>query len=30
MPESTLAAITSAGELLNRLRPYYEEEPTTP
>ena len=30
MPESTLAAITAAGELLNRLRPYYEEEPTTP
>ena len=28
MPESTLAALTSAGELLNRLRPYYEEEPT--
>jgi len=27
MPDSTLAAITSAGELLNRLRPYYEEEP---
>lgn len=30
MPESALAAITSAGELLNRLRPYYEEEPTAP
>jgi hypothetical protein len=27
MPDSTLAAITAAGELLNRLRPYYEEEP---
>jgi hypothetical protein len=27
MPEATLATITSAGELLNRLRPYYEEEP---
>lgn len=27
MPESTLATITAAGELLNRLRPYYEEEP---
>jgi hypothetical protein len=29
MPESTLAAVTSAGELLNRLRPYYEEEPAS-
>jgi hypothetical protein len=28
MPESTLAAITAAGELMNRLRPYYEEEPS--
>lgn len=27
MPDSTIAALTSAGELLNRLRPYYEEEP---
>jgi hypothetical protein len=27
MPESTLAAITAAGALMNRLRPYYEEEP---
>jgi hypothetical protein len=27
MPESTLAAITAAGELMNRLHPYYEEEP---
>ena len=27
MPESTLSAVTAAGELLNRLRPYYEEEP---
>lgn len=27
MPESTMAAITAAGGLLNRLRPYYEEEP---
>lgn len=27
MPESTLAAVTAAGELLNRLRPYYEEAP---
>ena len=28
MPDSTVAAITAAGALLNRLRPYYEEEPT--
>jgi hypothetical protein len=28
MPDSTVAAITAAGGLLNRLRPYYEEEPT--
>jgi hypothetical protein len=28
MPDSTIAAITAAGALLNRLRPYYEEEPT--
>jgi hypothetical protein len=27
MPDSTMAAITAAGGLLNRLRPYYEEEP---
>jgi hypothetical protein len=27
MPEATLATITAAGELLNRIRPYYEEEP---
>jgi hypothetical protein len=27
MPDSTIAAITAAGALLNRLRPYYEEEP---
>lgn len=27
MPDSTVAAITAAGELLNRLHPYYEEEP---
>jgi hypothetical protein len=26
-PDSTIAAITTAGELMNRLRPYYEEEP---
>jgi len=27
MPDSTVAAITAAGALLQRLRPYYEEEP---
>jgi hypothetical protein len=27
MPEATIATITAAGELLLRLRPYYEEEP---
>jgi hypothetical protein len=27
MPDSTVASITAAGELLLRLRPYYEEEP---
>jgi hypothetical protein len=27
MPDPTIAAITAAGGLLNRLRPYYEEEP---
>jgi hypothetical protein len=26
-PDSTVDAITAAGELMNRLRPYYEEEP---
>ena len=25
-PDSTIEAITAAGELMNRLRPYYEEE----
>jgi hypothetical protein len=25
MPDDTIASITAAGELLNRLRPYYEE-----
>jgi uncharacterized Ntn-hydrolase superfamily protein len=29
MPDSTIAAISSAGELLLRLRPYYEEEEPT-
>lgn len=28
MPDQTLAAITSAGDVLNRIRPYYKEEPT--
>jgi hypothetical protein len=28
MPDSAIATITAAGELLVRLRPYYEEEPT--
>ena len=27
MPDSAIATITAAGELMNRLRPYYEEEP---
>ncbi len=27
MQDTTVAAITAAGALLNRLRPYYEEEP---
>jgi hypothetical protein len=27
MPDSAIATITAAGELLVRLRPYYEEEP---
>ena len=27
MPDSTVATISAAGELLLRLRPYYEEEP---
>jgi hypothetical protein len=27
MPDATVATITAAGELLLRLRPYYEEEP---
>lgn len=30
MPDQTLAAITSAGDTLNRLRPYYMAEPPTP
>jgi hypothetical protein len=28
MPDDTIATISAAGELLLRLRPYYEEEPT--
>jgi hypothetical protein len=28
-PDSTIDAITAAGELMNRLRPYYEEEPSS-
>ena len=27
-PDSTIDTITAAGELMNRLRPYYEEDPT--
>jgi predicted membrane metal-binding protein len=30
MPDTTVGALTAAGELMLRLRPYYEAEPTAP